>query len=393
MAWSLHDTLNPAIAYELTEYGSRSLGADSANNFNNWTSTGMTLSTVRRQSLPNSFFTGTGNNLTRFIDSDFPYHVVSGDSLRLWTAYGLESDWDYAYVEISTDGVTFTPIRGNISSLSNPNGNNRGFGFTGSSSGVLAKFSLGAYVGQDVYVRLSMYTDQALYEEGVYFDDISPVQKFGLKTVVSSTLTDTTYSFTNHINGTFYYRVRGQDAQGQWSRFSQPDMTVVAGQFACVDTDIDGFGDPGHPENTCPTDNCPAVFNPGQADADSDGIGDVCDACPQDPTNDADNDGICGLLDNCPIFFNPLQEDANQDGIGDACCCVGTVGNVDCDAQGTVDIGDLTALINNLFITFTPLCCANEAEFSGTPGIDIGDLTQMISTLFVTFAPPPACPQ
>jgi uncharacterized delta-60 repeat protein len=36
----------------------------------------------------------------------------------------------------------------------------------------------------------------------------------------------------------------------------------------CTDTDGDGFGNPGYPENTCPVDNCPSVSNPGQEDID-----------------------------------------------------------------------------------------------------------------------------
>jgi hypothetical protein len=35
-------------------------------------------------------------------------------------------------------------------------------------------------------------------------------------------------------------------------------------------------------------------------------------------------------------------------------CCVGTTGNVNGDQSEQVDIGDLTALIDYLFITFTP---------------------------------------
>ena len=33
-------------------------------------------------------------------------------------------------------------------------------------------------------------------------------------------------------------------------------------------------------------DTCPELSNPDQADSDSDGVGDVCDNCPEDPNAD-----------------------------------------------------------------------------------------------------------
>jgi hypothetical protein len=110
----------------------------------------------------------------------------------------------------------------------------------------------------------------------------------------------------------------------------------------CFDSDHDGFGDPDHPDNTCPTDNCPQHWNDDQQDADGDGLGDrcdncrlesnagqedadvdgrgdVCDPCPLDPLNDIDGDGICADADNCPGAHNPGQEDADGDGRGDRC--------------------------------------------------------------------------
>ena len=67
----------------------------------------------------------------------------------------------------------------------------------------------------------------------------------------------------------------------------------------CIDTDGDGYGDPGYPGNQCPVDNCPAVPSSNQNDGDSDGAGDVCD--------------------NCPGVYNPTQADVDHDGMGDAC--------------------------------------------------------------------------
>ncbi|MCK4606851.1 MAG: S8 family serine peptidase, partial [candidate division Zixibacteria bacterium] len=86
--------------------------------------------------------------------------------------------------------------------------------------------------------------------------------------------------------------------------------------FTCVDSDGDGYGDPGHPENECPDDNCPNDYNPDQADSDGDTYGDACDECPYDELNDEDSDGVCGDIDNCPTVPNPGQEDTDGDDVG-----------------------------------------------------------------------------
>jgi hypothetical protein len=71
-----------------------------------------------------------------------------------------------------------------------------------------------------------------------------------------------------------------------------------------VDSDADGLYD--H------QDNCPLVANTGQADADLDFVGDICDP-------DGDNDSVPDLIDNCPLVANADQNDTDGDGIGNAC--------------------------------------------------------------------------
>ncbi|UCC45435.1 MAG: PKD domain-containing protein [Candidatus Zixiibacteriota bacterium] len=69
-------------------------------------------------------------------------------------------------------------------------------------------------------------------------------------------------------------------------------------------------------------------------------------------------------------------------------CCQGWVGNVDGDPLELVDIGDLTRLIDYLFVSFEPLDCPKEADCNqdGSSTIDIGDVTHLIEYLFLKSA-------
>ena len=117
-------------------------------------------------------------------------------------------------------------------------------------------------------------------------------------------------------------------------------LRLAIDEWICVDTDSDGFGDPGHPENECPTDNCPLVANPDQADADGDGAGDLCDVCPGfDDSLDADADGVPDGCDVCPGFNDNVDTDG--DGVADGCdLCPGFDDAQDGDSDGVPDSCD-----------------------------------------------------
>jgi hypothetical protein len=98
-----------------------------------------------------------------------------------------------------------------------------------------------------------------------------------------------------------------------------------------VDTGDDGVSD------VC--DVRPEVSDPGRSVSDADGIGDMCEACPNDwfngadgdcqcadvdpcpldPIDDSDTDGFSADDDNCPDIANPDQTDSDLDLVGDIC--------------------------------------------------------------------------
>jgi hypothetical protein len=151
--------------------------------------------------------------------------------------------------------------------------------------------------------------------------------------------------------------------------------------YVCVDSDGDGFGDPGNPDNTCPDDNCPLVYNPDQIDTDNDGQGNACD-------DDDDDDGIPDGEDNCPLNDNPGQQDYDDDGVGDACQYICG----DANGDGVINVGDPVYLINYLFLFGPPPGPICKGDANGDGSTNVGDAVYLISHIFKNGpAPLPGC--
>ncbi|MGB4135013.1 MAG: immune inhibitor A domain-containing protein [Microbacterium sp.] len=169
--------------------------------------------------------------LTRSIDD-----VPADARFWVWDNYVIEDDWDFGFIEVSTDGgTTWTEQKvydesGALVSTddgyADPNGRMKDFGgkkygLTGSSDGWRHDYvDLSAFAGQDIQLRLRQATDAAFEERGWFADDFSLTS--GGSEVWSDdvesgdngwTSTDATWTDTT---GTGWYRDSGTQIKAQY---------------------------------------------------------------------------------------------------------------------------------------------------------------------------------
>jgi immune inhibitor A len=111
---------------------------------------------------------------------EFDLGQVETATLEFWAWYDIEDDYDYAYVEVSTDGgQKWDLLPGEDTVDTNPYGNNFGHGYTGTSGGgeravwIRERLNLTPYAGQKVLIRFEYVTDDAYNDPGLCVDDIS----------------------------------------------------------------------------------------------------------------------------------------------------------------------------------------------------------------------------
>src|SRR5205814_1768783 len=98
-------------------------------------------------------------------------------TLRYQAWYDLEQDYDYAYVEVSTDGgKTWYTQRTDRTTTTNPNGTNFGDGYTGSSCvpastaqhcWIDQQVDLSPFAGKRILVRFEQVTDDEYNGQGI----------------------------------------------------------------------------------------------------------------------------------------------------------------------------------------------------------------------------------
>jgi immune inhibitor A len=126
------------------------------------------------------WWSNRGDDSDMMLTRAFDLSGVSEATLEFWTWYDMEEDWDYAYVEISTDdGETWEILITPSGTGTNPNGNAFGWAYTGrsgdgqTSEWIQEQVDLTPYTGQEVLVRFEHISDDAVNRPGFVLDDIA----------------------------------------------------------------------------------------------------------------------------------------------------------------------------------------------------------------------------
>ena len=125
-----------------------------------------------------AFWSNKGDHSNMRLTQEFDFRQVSGPiTLNYQTWYDLEEDYDYVFLEISTDGKNWRIIRTPSSTSEDPSGNSYGWGYNGSSGGdgswIEENVDLSGYAGEVLQVRFEYITDAAVHGEGLLLDSVS----------------------------------------------------------------------------------------------------------------------------------------------------------------------------------------------------------------------------
>ena len=115
------------------------------------------------------YYSGAGNNVDNWMYKSVTI-PASRPALSARVYYAIETDYDYAFLMVSTDaGATWTPLKTNLSEGADVN-----YGITGFTRRWTAlKADLSAYAGQTVLIGFRYLTDGGVSENGFMVDAIA----------------------------------------------------------------------------------------------------------------------------------------------------------------------------------------------------------------------------
>ncbi len=121
-----------------------------------------------------AFWSNKGDESDMTLTRPFNLTDVTGTvTLTYKTWYDLEEDFDYLYVEVSTDGQNWDIIQTPGGTDKDLSGNSYGWGYNATSGGWIEEsVDLSDYAGEKIQLRFEYITDAAVNGEGFMVDDI-----------------------------------------------------------------------------------------------------------------------------------------------------------------------------------------------------------------------------
>lgn len=120
------------------------------------------------------WWSNNGDSITSTLTRQFDLTGAGEVTLSYDAWYSIEEEWDYVYLQVSTDGgKRWDILETRHTSTANPIGVAFGPGYTGKSEGWISEeVDLSAYSGQPVLVRFQYVTDDALNDTGMCLKEL-----------------------------------------------------------------------------------------------------------------------------------------------------------------------------------------------------------------------------
>jgi hypothetical protein len=120
------------------------------------------------------FWSNKGDESDMTLTREFDFTDVTGPitlTFDMW--YDLEADYDYVFLEASTDGEVWQILTTPSGTDEDPSGNSFGWGYNGQTNGwVTEAVDLSDFAGETVQIRFEYITDAAVNGEGFLLDDV-----------------------------------------------------------------------------------------------------------------------------------------------------------------------------------------------------------------------------
>ena len=156
--------------------------------------------------------------------------ITEACELTFYHYFYSESDYDRGYVEITTNGTSFSQLSGGY--------------YTGSLEGWSKQtFNLSNYVGQTVQIRFRFYSDSSVIRPGWYIDDVR------IETATGDVIWDGTDNNNLPATDGVYYAVLRYQYQGVWHSL---DLTDSTGGSRYSDFRADTGGSENNPKTFSP---------------------------------------------------------------------------------------------------------------------------------------------